>query len=113
MVKFEHKQAIRSAINSYFASHNVDDLIYIFLAVVNYSFECIGALPNLNMSEMYENSYLLDDNDLRLALKELDEFPSVQSAENMLLVILMFCKGFGLSYDDFRDRIIKIIPEST
>ncbi len=99
---------IKNALNYYFTNPTSGNLVKLFMAVVNFAWDN-NMLPKVSIPKMYELSYDLDNTDLRLAYMEFKSFPSEKSIENILLVILMLCKGFGLTYGDFKKNLEKIM----
>lgn len=109
MMKFEYQQALKNSLNYFYAVNTKEALVNAFITLINFSAEVIGELPKVKIQELYENSYDLDINDLRLAYKELETFPSVKAVENMMLVMLMLFKSFGLTFEDFQLELVKIL----
>ena len=108
MMIFEYEQNFKNSLNHYFVESTPNNLAVLFLALVNYAGES-KKLPKISIPKMYELSYDLDNGDLKLAYMELKSFPSAKSVENMILVILMLFKGFGLTYEEFRQKLEKTL----
>ena len=101
---------IKSTLKYYCQNHTPSSLVNIFMCLAEYSGEH-DMLPNISVPELFDSSYDLDDKDLQLAYKEFTTFPSSKSVENMIFVIIMLYKGFGLTYEDFQKEIIKNLTE--
>jgi len=110
MTKLEYTQYLKNGLNYYYQNHNPNTLVNVFMCLAEYSGDN-DMLPNIKVPELFDSSYDLDDNDLRLAYKEFTTFPSSKSVENMIFVIIMLYKGFGLTYEDFQKEIIKNLTE--
>ena len=110
MTKLEYTQYLKNGLNYYYQNHNPNTLVNVFMCLAEYSGDN-DMLPNISVPELFDSSYDLDDKDLRLAYKEFITFPSSKSVENMIFVIIMLYKGFGLTYEDFQKEIIKNLTE--
>jgi len=110
MIKLEYIQYLKNGLNYYYQTHEPSILVNVFMCLAEYSGDN-DMLPNIAVPKLFEYSYELDDNDLRLAYKEFTTFPSSKSVENMILVIIMLYKGFGLTFEDFKKEIIKNLTE--
>lgn len=101
---------LKASYTNFIIKQDKDSLIKFFLDFVN---EACNMLPQVSLKELYGNDYDLDMMDFKLAYKEYKEFPSEGSVENMLLVIAMIYKGFGLTFQEFCRDCEKIALDKT
>lgn len=109
MLKLEYSQHLKGCLQNYLIFHRTEDLVCLFVAIVSYSVDILKVVPKLNIQELFENSYELDDMDLRLAFRELNESMNLDSIENLMFVICMLYKGFGLTFADFKRNLEEIL----
>ena len=109
MLKVEYNQHLKGCLQNYFIFHRTEDLVILFNELVAYSYDILKQMPSVVIKDMFKESYELDDLDLRLAFKELMEYTSVDSVENLLFVICMIYKGFGKNFDDFKKELEEVL----